>query len=44
MYETADEYLSGNVVEKLKTAEFMAKTNPEYNSNVEALKSHNLRG
>lgn len=38
MYETTDEYLSGNVVEKLKTAEFMAKTNPEYNSNVEALK------
>lgn len=37
-YETADEYLSGNVVEKLKIAESMNK-NDIYYLNIEALKS-----
>lgn len=36
-YVTADEYLSGNVREKLRTAELAAKTNEEYKANVEAL-------
>lgn len=36
-YVTADEYLSGNVREKLRTAELAAKTNEDYKVNVEAL-------
>ena len=35
---TADEYLSGNVREKLKIAEEFAKEDPSYNINVEKLK------
>lgn len=37
-YVTADEYLSGNVREKLKIAEKFAKDNAEYEINVETLK------
>ena len=37
-YETADEYLSGNVREKLKLAESLVDTHPEFKTNVEALK------
>ena len=37
-YETADEYLSGNVREKLKLAESLVETHPEFKINVEALK------
>lgn len=37
-YETADEYLSGNVRAKLKLAELFAKTNPVYESNITHLK------
>ena len=38
VYETADEYLSGNVREKLVFAKHAAKTNPElFTINVEAL-------
>lgn len=37
-YVTSDEYLSGNVREKLKTAEASAAMNPEFAINVEALK------
>ena len=37
-WETADEYLSGNVREKLKTARIFAENHPEYTSNVHALK------
>jgi N12 class adenine-specific DNA methylase len=37
-YATADEYLSGNVREKLKTAEQAADTDPKFKPNVEALK------
>lgn len=36
-YVTADEYLSGNVREKLRTAELAARTSEEYKPNVEAL-------
>lgn len=36
-YVTADEYLSGNVREKLRTAELAARTSEEYKANVEAL-------
>ena len=36
-WETADEYLSGDVRAKLKTAETMAAMNPAYQTNVEAL-------
>ena len=36
-YVTADEYLSGNVREKLKTAKFAVENNPEYESNVRYL-------
>lgn len=36
-YVTADEYLSGNVREKLRTAELAARTSEEYRVNVEAL-------
>lgn len=37
-WETADEYLSGNVREKLKTARIFAENHPEFSSNVHALK------
>lgn len=37
-YVTADEYLSGNVREKLKLAEALLETQPELKMNVEALK------
>ncbi|MDO5397844.1 MAG: SNF2-related protein [bacterium] len=37
IYETADEYLSGNVREKLNIAEFAAKSNPIFEKNVQAL-------
>ena len=36
-YENADEYLSGNIREKLETAKFYAKENPEYEINVSSL-------
>ncbi|MCR4908857.1 MAG: DEAD/DEAH box helicase family protein, partial [Lachnospiraceae bacterium] len=36
-WETADEYLSGNVREKLKTAMDYAETHPEYEINVRSL-------
>ena len=36
-YVTADEYLSGNVREKLRTAELAARSSEEYKANVEAL-------
>jgi N12 class adenine-specific DNA methylase/adenine-specific DNA methylase len=36
-YVTADEYLSGNVREKLRIAELAARTSEEYKVNVEAL-------
>ena len=40
VYQTADEYLSGNVREKLRTAERAAASFPEtFNSNVEALRA-----
>ncbi len=38
-YATADEYLSGNVREKLREAEAAAKDDASYNINVEALKA-----
>lgn len=38
-YETADAYLSGNVKAKLKEAEDMATIEPEYETNVTALKA-----
>ena len=37
-WQTADEYLSGNVREKLVYAEYEAEKNPFFNVNVEALK------
>ena len=37
VWENADEYLSGNVREKLKTARAFAENHPEYTSNVRAL-------
>ena len=37
-YVTADEYLSGNVREKLRLAESLVETQPEFQINVEALK------
>jgi N12 class adenine-specific DNA methylase/GGDEF domain-containing protein len=36
-YQTADEYLSGNVREKLRQAEQAVDTDPKYKANVEAL-------
>ena len=36
-WETADEYLSGNVREKLGVAKRYAESNPEYDGNVQAL-------
>ena len=38
-WETADEYLSGDVRAKLKTAEAAADINPAWRRNVEALKA-----
>ena len=38
-WETADEYLSGNVREKLKIADIYSKTNDIFKINVEALKN-----
>ena len=38
-WETADEYLSGNVREKLEIAEHMSVRNEEFKHNVDALKS-----
>ncbi len=38
VWETADEYLSGNVRKKLREAEFAATSNPDYEANVESLK------
>lgn len=38
IYETAEEYLSGNVREKLEYAQEAAKNDPAYEKNVEALK------
>ncbi|WP_416337560.1 helicase-related protein [Holdemanella porci] len=38
VYVTADEYLSGNVREKLKIASLTAEIDPSYKENVEALK------
>ena len=37
-WQTADEYLSGNVREKLRTAEIFAQSHPEYQINVESLR------
>ncbi len=36
-WETADEYLSGNVRDKLETAKIYAENHPEYSVNVQAL-------
>ena len=38
-YVTADEYLSGNVRDKLREAEAAAKADPSFNVNVEALRA-----
>ena len=38
VWQTADEYLSGNVRHKLKVAEFAAESNPAFAVNVEALR------
>ena len=38
-WETADEYLSGNIREKLKVASTYAENHPEYAINVQALKA-----
>jgi N12 class adenine-specific DNA methylase len=38
-WETREEYLSGNVKTKLAVAEEAAKTNPDYQENVDALKA-----
>ena len=38
-WETADEYLSGNIREKLKIASTYAENHPEYAINVQALKA-----
>ena len=37
-WQLSDEYLSGDVVTKLEEAEHLARSNPEYRRNVEALK------
>lgn len=37
-WQTADEYLSGDVRAKLKTAEIVAKNNPDFTHHVDALK------
>jgi len=38
-WETADEYLSGNIREKLKTAQIYAESHPEYAVNVQSLEA-----
>ncbi|MBQ6435321.1 MAG: DEAD/DEAH box helicase family protein, partial [Synergistaceae bacterium] len=38
-YQTADEYLSGNVRQKLMMSKLFAEDNPEYQENVEALEA-----
>ena len=38
-YQTADEYLSGNVRQKLMMAKFFAEDNPEFADNVKALEA-----
>ncbi len=43
IYVTADEYLSGNVREKLKIAQRLAESNPEYKVNVEALEKVKIK-
>ena len=42
-YVTADEYLSGNVREKLKIAQRFAENNPEYETNVKALEQVKIK-
>ena len=42
-YVTADEYLSGNVREKLKIAQRFAENNPEYETNVQALEQVKIK-
>lgn len=42
-YLTADEYLSGNVREKLKTAQRFAENNPEYETNIKALEQVKIK-
>lgn len=42
-YLTADEYLSGNVREKLKIAKRFAENNPEYDINVKALEQVKIK-
>lgn len=42
-YLTADEYLSGNVREKLKIAKRFAENNPEYDVNVKALEQVKIK-
>ena len=43
VYVTADEYLSGNVREKLKIAQEFAKNNLEYEANVKALEKVKIK-
>lgn len=42
-YVTADEYLSGNIREKLKIAQEFSKNSPEYENNVKALESVKIK-
>lgn len=42
-YVTADEYLSGNIREKLKIAQEFAQNNPGYETNVKALESVKIK-
>lgn len=42
-YVTADEYLSGNVRNKLKIAQRFAESNPEYEANVKALEQVKIK-
>ncbi len=42
-YVTADEYLSGNIREKLKIAKKLAESNKEYEENVEALEKVKIK-
>ena len=42
-YVTSDEYLSGNIREKLKIAKEFAENNPEYDVNVKALENVKLK-
>lgn len=43
IYVTADEYLSGNIREKLKIAKEFSKNNKEYEKNVEALEKVKIK-